>query len=466
MKKTQIIGLVLALIVLLGMFAVEPTELLPIAARNMLGLLLAVIILLVTEVFPLGVTCLASSAALVLLGCAGSVPEALSGYTNPTLFFVVASFGISTALTIVPVSKRLPLTLMRKFGKNIKMLLLAIMICTALLSSIISNVAAAAIFIPIITKFLDVYESDEDRKKTARCYMIALPIASMIGGMMTPAGSSINMLAISLLQKNAGITIPFVDWMLFGIPISVVILPFAWFVCCKVFEPAPLSQEKIHAYIDSVELEKKMSFKEKYVLTIIGIMLVLWILSSWYPVFNVTVVALLGNVLFFLPVEKLRVMTWKDFTLGVSWEAFFLMASMITMGNCIVSTGLSKWIATVIFPASFELPMFLIIAFICLLTFILLIPIPVAPALVTMISIPLIEFASRIGVSPYLLTVALALCAVNCYILPLDTVPLMTFSTGAYKMFEMPKVSGIIQLVLIVVVTAWLSVAGAILGIL
>lgn len=465
MKKIQKIGLALTIIILIVTFLIPPTETLSLAARNMLGLLLAVIVLLVTEVFPLGITCLAAISGMVLLGCAESVPVALSGFTNATVFFVVASFGVSTALTIVPLSKRLLLALMTKFGKNIQLLLLAIMMCTALLSSIISNVAAAAIFIPIINSFLEVYETEEARKRTARCYMIALPIASMIGGMMTPAGSSINMIAISLLQKNAGITVPFVTWMLFGIPISIVILPFAWWVCCKVFRPAPLDASKIRGYIDSVEIDKKMSFKEKYVLTIVIVMLVLWILSSWFPVFNITVVALLGIMLFFIPVDKVRIMTWRQFVDGVSWEAFILMAVMISMGNCISSTGLSQWISQVVFPASFSMPYFVIIAFVCILTFVLLIPIPVAPALVTMISIPLIDFSTRIGASPYLLNIALGLCAVNCYFLPLDTVPLMTFSTGAYKMFDMPKVSVWIQLALVVVVTVWLSIVGKLLGI-
>ena len=71
----------------------------------------------------------------------------------------------------------------------------AIMLVTCLLSSVISNVAAAAVFIPIILEFLDAYDRPEDRHRTARAYMISLPVASMIGGMMTPAGSALNVLA-------------------------------------------------------------------------------------------------------------------------------------------------------------------------------------------------------------------------------------------------------------------------------
>ena len=138
----------------------------------------AVIVLLVTEALPMAAVCLLSVSMLVIFGCAPSVPAALSGYTNQIVFFIIASFGISQALTQVPLSRRMLVKLMQVFGKGSKQLLFAIMLTTCVLSSIISNVAAAAVFLPIILKFLDVYEDEAERKATARCYMIGLPIAS------------------------------------------------------------------------------------------------------------------------------------------------------------------------------------------------------------------------------------------------------------------------------------------------
>ena len=81
------------------MFLIPPTELLPLAARNTLGVLLAVIVLLVTEALPLGIVCLLSISMMVIFGCVESVPQALSGFTNQIVFFILASFGISEALT-------------------------------------------------------------------------------------------------------------------------------------------------------------------------------------------------------------------------------------------------------------------------------------------------------------------------------------------------------------------------------
>jgi sodium-dependent dicarboxylate transporter 2/3/5 len=470
MRKLQKIGIVLAVVILVATFFIQPTELLPTQARNTLGLLLAVIVLLVTEVFPIAITCLLTVTMMVLFNCApgenGStaIPTVLSGYTNATLFFVLASFGISETLTVLPLSKRLLLRLMSMFGKNINMLLFAIMLCVALLSSVISNVAAAAVFIPIITNFLDIYEDKEERKRTAKCYMIALPIASMIGGMITPAGSSINMLAISQLESLVpGVRVKFVDWMLFGIPLAAATLPLAWFFCIKIMKPAAISREKIRQYIAQVAVKEPLGKKEIYVLVIVITMIALWILSSWFPVFNVTVVALIGLALFFIP--GFEILTWDRFKNCVSWEAFFLMGTMISFGAVIRLSGLNEWIAQVVFPSSFSAPAFLAVALIALITFILLIPIPVAPALVTMLAAPLVGFAQVASVSPYILMITLGLLAANCYLLPLDTVPLMTFATGSYGMFDMPKVSGPIQVCMIALAAIWIPIAAKILGV-
>ncbi|MDR1589782.1 MAG: anion permease [Oscillospiraceae bacterium] len=470
MKRLQKIGLILAIVILVGTFFIQPTELLPLAARNTLGLLLAVIVLLVTEVFPIGITCLLTITLMVLFNCAPgesgttSVPSVLSGYTNATLFFVLASFGISETLTVLPLSKRLLLKLMRTFGKNINMLLFAIMLCVALLSSVISNVAAAAVFIPIINSFLDIYEDKDERKRTARSYMIALPIASMIGGMMTPAGSSINMLAISQLESLVpGLRVKFVDWMLFGIPLAAATLPLAWLFCVKIMKPAPISRDKIQRYINDVAVREPLGKKEIYVLVIVVAMIALWILSSWFPVFNVTVVALIGLALFFIP--GFEILTWEKFRRCVSWEAFFLMGTMISFGGVIRASHLNEWIAQVVFPSSFGAPAFLAVALIAFVTFVLLIPIPVAPALVTMLAAPLVGFAQTAGISPYMLMITLGLIAANCYLLPLDTVPLMTFATGSYGMFDMPKVSGPIQVCLIVISAVWIPIATMLIGV-
>ena len=182
------------------------------------------------------------------------------------------------------------------------------MLFAALVSSIISNVPTCAVFMAIGLDFLNLYDNEEDKKKTGRVFMIAIPIASMIGGMMTPAGSSINLIAIGLLEAYNGSTISFVEWMLAGVPLALVLLPLAWFLIIKIYKPVEVSTEKIKDFSIKMDIPSKITGKEIKTLIIAGTMLILWVLSSWFSFFNVMVIALLGCVVLFLPgIDVLKV---------------------------------------------------------------------------------------------------------------------------------------------------------------
>lgn len=442
------------------MFFVPTSDTLTVAGRNTLGLLFAVIALLVTDVLPIGVTCILSTALLVILGCVPNVSAALSGYTNKIVFFILVSFGISKAITVVPLSRRLLVFLIKVFGGSSSSMLLAFMICSSIVSSVMSNVAATAIFINIILEFLKVYDDEAERRKTGKTFMIGLPVAAMIGGMMTPAGSSINLLAIGLLEEETGIAISFVEWMLYGIPLSIIMLPVSWLIISYVYKPAPINAESIRRYRMSIEVRGPMSGKEVYVLVVFTMMFICWILSSWFPAFDITVVAIIGMSLFFLP--KVEILTWDGFMESVSWPAYFLVSSILSFGSALSANGVTGWIASVM-PSTLALPPAAVLFLLAILVFLLLVPIPVAPALLTVLVGPFIGIATNTGIPPALVVVLLACCSAQCYLLPLDTVPILTYMTGYYRMGEMVKSNWLIQVVMAGAAAVWLPVAYAIL---
>ena len=75
-----------------------------------------------------------------------------------------------------------------------------------------------------------------------------------------------------------------------------------------------------------------------------------------------------------------------------------------------------------------------------------------------------LSMAGAWGISPTLLIMPLTICASCCFLLPLDTVPLLTYATGYYKMGEVPKVSIPIQIVITLCVSIWVPVALGFLG--
>lgn len=461
-RSTRIFGLlaavaVLALIPILPASQAMSRE--AIASTCVLG---AALILLLTEGLPIAITCLLAP-CLLILSKAAAPGEAFSGFTNPIVFFIIASFGISLAISSTNISKRLLVKLAKVFGKSVELILLAVMICSALLSSIISNVAATVIFLTVSMDFLKVYDKEEDKKKTGRAFMISLPVASMIGGMITPAGSSLNLLVLSFLEELTGQTVSFVQWMFCAIPIVIVLIPLAWKIVTKCNKIVPVPQEKLDKFVEEITIKEKFSKKEWYVSIVVLLMITCWVLSSWMPIFNITVVAVIGVAMMFLPFYE--VLHWKDFVNEVSWSAILLVGSVISLGNNLIQTGASKWIVGAILPQSMNLPVILITFIIGIIVFFMLTFIPVAPALVSVLSAPLVALAAVAGVSPVLLMMTLSLTVCNCFLLPFDTVPIITYMTGYYRKIDLAKTAVWIQIAIAALVALWLPLALGILGI-
>lgn len=461
MNKKQIIGIVGAVLVLIvSMFMPAMGEITQVGMRT-IGMLAAFLILLVTEALPVVVISLIFCALMPLLGVVPSFGKALSGYSEPIVFFTLASFGIAAALTNIPLSQRILRVLLKAFGKNVGLVLLSMMTACALLSSIVSNVPTCAIFMTLALNFLKLYENEEDRKRSGRAFMIAIPVASMIGGMMTPAGSSINLLAIGQLESLTGTTVSFVQWMCAGIPLAIVMVPLAWWLMCKIYKPAEMTGEQVQKFITSMEIPEKMSSKEKKVSVITIIMLALWIASSWVKGINVMIVAMLGCCVMFLP--GVRVLDVNTFLRDNSWDAFFLVGSVISIANAMINNGVSAAIANAIPAMNVGLPILLAVT--AVLIFLTLVVIPVASSMIPIMAVPLIAIATGAGASPELVMLAAALCAGNCYLLPLDTVPLITYAKGYYSMTDMAKSTAFLQIAMVILCALWLPLIGGLMGI-
>jgi sodium-dependent dicarboxylate transporter 2/3/5 len=299
-----------------------------------------------TEFIPLGASAVFVLVLPTIMGIV-SITQMLSVFANPILFFVIDTFSLSAALSKVPLAKRILLVLLKLLGRSVNLFVLAVMGATFLISSIMSNIPATAMFIPIVISFLDLYDNEADKKKTGRCMMIGLAIAGMVGGIITPAGSSNNLISLSLLELYGKVTIRFLDWMIICSPIAFFILPVSWLLLIFIFKPVPVSSEKITRFIESLKTLPKPDKKEIIVGITFVSMIVLWILSTWYPALNTTIIAVVGMSVMFLP--GVDVFSWKEFSKEVSWVAVLMTGAVLCIGNIILTTGAAQMLGDIFF---------------------------------------------------------------------------------------------------------------------
>ncbi|WP_411336852.1 SLC13 family permease [Ruminococcus gauvreauii] len=449
-------GLVLAVLILIVMFFVPVPEGLTPAGTRTLGCTLALLICLSTGALPLGLTSLIFMMLYYVLGAAPSLTSAISGMAAPPVMFILASFGMSAAVSNSPISRRILYFMMRIFGKSIRTTLLGLMFATAIVSAFISNVPVTAMFVTIGLSFLQLYTNETERKQTGRTYMIAIPVAAMIGGIMTPVGSSPNLVAITTLKSMAGYSISFAEWACYGVPIGLILIPTAWLIITRVFPPAEMEQKLFENFIESTRVTKKAGRQEAKIILIMGTMIVLWILSSWISIINLYAVAVLGVAVMFLP--GVRILDWEEFKKSTNWDVVFVTASVISLGNIISENGLSTWFVDTIFPSDLALPTFVMVFVTAVFVIVMLLIIPISGALIQVLAGPLIVVATNCGIHPVILIVTLCFCATNCYLLPIDTVPLLAYSSGYFQMTDMPKATAPILLILALLCALWCPV--------
>jgi len=452
------VSLLVALLIIVTSLFIKGGDELSSEGIKTIGILLAFLVILITNALPIVVVSLLFVGLMALTKVTNNLGEALSGFSQPVVFFTLASFGLAAAFTTTPLSKRILKGLLKKFGKSINLVILSIMVCACLVSSIISNVPTCAVFMAISLNFLNLYQDEEDKKKAGKALMVAVPISSMIGGMMTPAGSSINLLVIGLLEDFNGTTISFVEWMACGIPLALIMLPIAWFLIIKIYKPVQVEKKEIDNFIESIDVEKKMKDKEIKTIIIASIMFILWILSSWISFFNVMVISILGCAVLFFP--GINVLDVNTFLKENSWDAFFLVGTVLSIGSAMVKNGVISFISGLIPVVT--LPTILFLMMVSLIVFLCLIILPVATSLVSILTLPLLTIGLSSGVSGTLIAITIALSACNCYLLPLDTVPLITYSKGYYTIKDMIKVTSILQVLLVIFIALWVSLIGAI----
>lgn len=187
-----------------------------------------------------------------------------------------------------------------------------------------------------------------------------------------------------------------------------------------------------------------------------------WILSSFVPGIEVTIVALIGCSLFFLP--GIEVLTWDRYIKAVSWTSFILIGTVLCIANTIVANGVSEWFVTHVLPTSMTISTLEGVFFVSAMCFVIMLVVPVAPALIGVLTPVIISLAATTGIHPALLIITLGLCAGNCYLFPIDTIPLITYTAGYYKMTDMPKATVWLQLVFIILCTLWLPIGGKLVG--
>jgi sodium-dependent dicarboxylate transporter 2/3/5 len=208
----------------------------------------------------------------------------------------------------------------------------------------------------------------------------------------------------------------------------------------------------------------RVSADEWKVIAIMSAMILCWILSTWVRAFDTTLVGICGACLMFVP--GIRLFTWKEVQDSTGWEALMMIGAVTSLGGLSSSSGLAKWLVGNFFGGLQDWSVLGILTLISAFTVIVHLMLPVNPVIVGVMIPPIMLLAAAVGKNPALYGLPVIFTASCAFLLPLDAVPLVTYSKGYYKIFDMFLPGLVLSVMWVVVMVAVLMVVGPIIGLL
>ncbi len=425
----------------------------------MIGILLMAAIFWITEPIPLPVTGLLIMIAQPILGI--MKPESVfSNFGNQAVFFLIGAFIIAAAVEKHGLHKRIALKFLSRFDQNPRLFTLGIMLSCAFLSFVMPEHGVAALFLPIVISVLVAMKVVPRKSNFGKISLLSIAYGCSIGSLGTLIGGARNPLAIGFLSSlKDPIIVSFAEWMMYSMPIVLISLPLVWLILNFSF---PIEVKNIKNAKKEIQKQVKesgkISKKEITVLSIMILTILLWIFFSHHEYFGLAVIAIFGSFLMFIS----GVINWKDVEKRIPWGIILMYGGAITLGMGISKTGAGIWIANQIFnTAGVNIP--LVILFMIVITVLLTNIMSNVGAVAILLPIG-VSIATKIGVSPLLTTLIIALSGGLAFMFVIATPGnAITYSAGYYSTKDLLR-GGIlanitcIGIVFIVAIVYWMGV--------
>ena len=446
----RIIGFVIGVIVLVASIMIGETGDLSREATISIGLMLFGVALWVCETLPVSVTGLVMVALAFLLGVM-EIGQLFSGFASQVIWYVVAVCALAGVFLNTNYGVKLLNFLIKKVGGKPSGLVLVFMVATAILSTVMSNITALIIFLPLafmLFKAAGLENDGEKKSNLGKAVVIGMVFASTCGGMATPAGGTFNVMAWSYAPE-----ISFLQWMLVGIPPAIIMLILCWLWITRVFKLEDISNVSDVLQV-KVDEAGPATLQEKKAMFIFILLPVLWILGNWLPFLNITIVALIGVGIMFFP--GMDLLTWKDYNTQIPWNAIIMVGTIMSLGSVMTANGAMAWLVSVISSTGIMgLPFILALFLLLLFCYVIHAAAPITAAFIILFLPMTVALCETAGVPTQIAVYAFAFIMGGSFLLPLNPLNVIAYDTGYFSFNDFIKAGIVPSILILIVVTLW-----------
>lgn len=308
-----------------------------------------------SEAVPLWATALLPIPFIPFFGIA-DIKSALVPYAHPLIFLFLGGFMLAAAMQKSGLHKRIALSIIGIVGTNSNRIIAGFMLATAFLSMWISNTATTVMMYAVAISMISLVATRMDDLKDSRNFSVALMLgiaySASIGGVGTLIGTPPNALLANILQGSYQIELDFVTWMLFGVPVILVMLPITWLLLTKFLFPTTNHRNLSASSVLREELISlgPLSRSESLVAVIFLFAALGWIFGkpistlTGLPVSDTSVALIAASLLFVLPTllcEEHFLLDWEGMK-HLPWGILVLLGGGLAIADAFNTTGLAE----------------------------------------------------------------------------------------------------------------------------
>ncbi|MBK6597702.1 MAG: SLC13/DASS family transporter [Proteobacteria bacterium] len=341
-------------IFLLTVLTAPPTDFAP-AAWPVAGLAAWMAIWWATEAVPLAATSLLPLILLPLIG----VPNpsaAIAEYASSSVFLILGGFLLALAMERWNLHKRIAFNIVLLVGREPRRLVLGMLIACAALSMWVSNTSTALMMLPvalsvalIVTR--DGEPSGPDERNFVACLLLAVAYGATIGGLGSLIGTPTNALVQGYMKTNFDFDLSFVDWLKFGIPTVVLLVPLAWIAMVRFALPFQLPAETdAHGAVRAALTALGPMRREEYcIAAVFGLAAFGWVFRPWLnelgplqKLSDMGIAVAAGLSMFVIPARPAHgggLLRSQDLT-RIPWDVLLLFGGGLALAAAIQSSTL------------------------------------------------------------------------------------------------------------------------------
>lgn len=415
------------------------------------------------ETIPIPATALLPLVLFPLLGIS-DMREAAAPYANPLIFLFLGGFIIALAMQKWGLHRRVAMRIIGCVGSRPKRIVLGFLLAAALVSMWVSNTATALMMLPIALSVIQMIPVDRQDMARLRQFQVALLLAvaygATTGGMATLIGTPPNALLAGYMSEVYNLEIGFLQWMLIGIPATVIALPLVYWVLTRIV--FRIGGEPITGLDELLAAERtklgRMSRGETAVAIVFGLTVIGWLfrplIDRALPLISDTSIAMIAAVaLFMIPIHPRQgefAMDWEA-TKKLPWGVLLLFGGGLSLAASIDAHGLSRYLGEL----TADLAGFPLIVILAILAFGILMLTELTSNTATAATfLPVVAaIAIGMGEGPLLFVIPTVLAANCAYMMPVGTPPnAIVFGSGMIRLPDMARAGLLLNLILVPVI--------------